>query len=154
MTIIAWHLEHGIAVDSQSSSGESCNDSITKYRIIDGVFYAGCGKAEMVERVFTCIMADVVIPFDIEGANIVAFKFATVDTPVEVRRVVTGSKRFEETLPVPTAMYEALGSGCTFAIAAFAYGKNPAEAVAMACKYDPGCGGKTNYFNIRGEVVC
>lgn len=154
MTIIAWHREQGIAVDSQCSGGESCNETITKYRIIDGVFYAGAGKAEMVERIFECIVSNTQIAFDIEGTQLVAFKFATDDTPVDVRRVTIGSKRFEETAPVPAAMWDAIGSGSTFAIAAFAYGKLPDEAVAMACKYDSGCGGKINYFNIHGEKVC
>lgn len=154
MTIIAWHRELGIAVDSQCSSGESCNTTITKYRIVDGVFYAGAGKAEMVERIFDCIEAGTQISFDIEGAQVVAFKFATATTPVEVRRIATGSKRFGDTVPVPSAMWEAIGSGCTFAIAALTHGKNPAQAVAMACKYDPACGGKVNYFDIHGEEVC
>lgn len=154
MTIIAWHLEQGIAVDSQCSSGEACNESITKYRIVDGVFYAGAGKAEMIERIFDCIIADKQIEFDIEGAQVVAFKFATIDTPVSVRRIATGSKRFIDTLPVPSATFEAIGSGCNYAIAALTYGKGPHDAVAMACKYDPGCGGKIHYFNIRGEAVC
>lgn len=154
MTIIAWHRELGIAVDSQCSSGEACNDSITKYRIVDGIFYAGSGKAEMVERIFEYILSDTQITFEIEGTNVVAFKFATESTPVELRRVCTGSKRFEGTTPLPGAMWEAIGSGCSYAIATFAHGEGPAEAVAMACKYDPGCGGKVNYFNVRGEQVC
>lgn len=154
MTIIAWHRELGIAVDSQCSNGESCNITITKYRIVDGVFYAGAGKAEMVERIFDCIEADTQISFDIEGAQVVAFKFATAATPVEVRRIATGSKRFGDTVPIPSAMWEAIGSGYAFAIAALTQGKTPAQAVALACKYDPQCGGKVNYFDIRGVEVC
>ena len=42
---------------------------------------------------------------------------------------------------------EALGSGSKFALTALSIGKNPVEAVEIACNLDVYSGGKVNYFD-------
>lgn len=135
MTVIAWDGKT-LAADKRADMGGHHNTT-TKIHRVNDTLVAFCGTAaigrEMVEWVK-------------RGADPGTFPAAQRDPDKCCGLLVIHAdgalRKYEET-PYPILFEQrqfAMGSGRDYARAAMHLGKTAAEAVAVACEFDPGCG--------------
>ena len=150
MTVIAWHKEMGVAMDSQSTRGDLAIPC-TKWMLYGEYLLAGAGSANTVSMVFKLIEEErEVFPF--EDATIAVFRFATKDKPFEATEFESG--KFPDNLSfTANSLFNAIGDGTPYALAALNLQKTPVEAVKLATKISSGCGGEIVAFDLYGECV-
>lgn len=133
-----------VAYDSRSSldHGTIVSDTKDKCRIIDGVYYIGCGADSDIQRLIekyiegatseTQYQCDV---FMSDGDG----KLYRIDVDDE------GSFKYD----ISDIGNAAIGSGCDYALAAMDFGKSPIQAVRYAMTRDKGTGGKVRSFKLK-----
>ncbi len=152
MTVVAWHKEMGVAMDSQATRADIAIPC-TKWMMHGEYLLAGAGSADTVSMVFKLIEEErEVFPF--EDATIAVFRFATKDKPFEATEFKSG--KFPDNLSFTVnSPFNAIGAGTPYAMAAFNLQKTPIEAVRLANKLSTSCGGEIVAFDQYGErVVC
>lgn len=135
MTVIAWDGKM-LAADKRASLN-ACSWPVTKiHRVGPDAFACVSGNSDQGGEMLAWYRAGA------EPAAFPASQRADGWAPFVVIRRGGVVHRYEQT-PYPieyeTERY-ADGSGLAYAIAAMECGKTAAEAVAIACKYDPACG--------------
>ena len=148
MTVIAWHKEKGIALDSQCTRGRFTIPT-AKYCQFEDWLLVGTGDAGIVQKVFDAITRRIPISFEMKNTSVYAFHFATKDRPFEVFTVGAGLFPDYRDCP-PHLLYDAIGIGSIYAVAAMNMGLSPVEAVKTACKFSTGCGGEIVTWDING----
>lgn len=135
MTVIAWD-GRTLAADKRSCSGTVYN-IVTKIHRVGNVLVGTSG-----DLAFALAMIDWVA----KGRDPAAFpshQRTKDDWQPTLVIEQDGTTSFYEQTPFPIRWerpFAAIGSGREYALAALHLGKTAAEAVAVACEFDPGCG--------------
>lgn len=146
MTTIAWDGVT-VACDSQTTGGDSTKSFDTKKMVWNKRFiYVRCGAA-----CYSVLVSD----WFLAGADYEHAPNITTEGPVGVGFCrLTGAVWLFEGPTLARIAWKtkrwAIGGGASFAIGAMAAGKTPAQAVAIASKFDLYTGGKIHSVRIRG----
>lgn len=150
MTIIAWSKKHGVAVDSQMTSGDSCAECVKYFAIGDGMMFGAGNSLELVAA-RNALLAGKSIKRH-TNRELIFVRFSVDGKTSELFHLYEG--KFPDNLMATMAHnHLSQGSGRPYADVALNAGMTPKEAVQLACRYENTCGGHVHVFNNAGDKI-
>jgi 20S proteasome alpha/beta subunit len=143
MTVIAWDGKK-LAADKQSTAG-GLKSKVTKLWRVGAAIVGGSGDTVRCEEIVAWLR---------NGGDPASFPKPRSDMEAKILMITPDGKicLFEES-PYPMTIedgFTAIGSGRDFATAAMYLGCDAAQAVAVACQFDAGCGMGVDVLELPG----